>query len=94
MSVAVVGDLLRKEAFTDDVVKSFVDNKISLPIFMDLNNEDFKELGILALGDRKKLKNLIAKLQNHEQRGIVTGLGLFVSESDNLFSLRNSALSP
>lgn len=65
MSISDVGETLRKEGFTDDIVQLFYENKISMPILMDLNKEDFKELGIVALGDRKKLTILIENLKKH-----------------------------
>ena len=58
-----VCSLLYEEGFDDDVVQVFRDNKITHSVFAELNKEDIRELGIVALGDRKKLLKLIEKVR-------------------------------
>lgn len=41
-----------------DIVEVFWANKIDGGVFLDLNKEDLKELGFVALGDRKKIRSV------------------------------------
>lgn len=59
-----VSDILNKAGFDEEVVKIFRVNKIDRSLLVALDKDDMKELGIVALGDRKKLQMLIATLQN------------------------------
>lgn len=63
LSVSDICEILAKQ-FDEDVVETFRSNKIDSPTFMDLTNEDLKELGITALGDRKNISKLKDKLQD------------------------------
>ena len=45
---------------------SFAENKIDAGVLRQLTNEDLKELGVSALGDRKKLLAAIATLGQSE----------------------------
>ena len=45
----------------------FRENKVDLDVFIQLDKDDIRELGVTALGDRKKLQQLIVKLQNLEK---------------------------
>ena len=71
------------ENFDSDVVDTFRCNKIDGSVFLELDEGDMKELGITALGDRKKLKKLMQTLKEKESRreqvnghGILEGLRL------------------
>lgn len=57
-------ELLHREGFDKDVVDVFRQNKITVALLENLDGDDFKELGISALGDRKRLKYLIEKLKS------------------------------
>ena len=58
LSVAEVSDLLIENGFDADVVECMRANKIDETTLLQLNSEDIKELGIVALGDRKRLERL------------------------------------
>lgn len=49
--------------FDEATVKIFRVNKVDRAILLDLDKDDMKELGVTALGDRKKLLSIIAKLK-------------------------------
>lgn len=51
-------DTLKTNHFDADVVEVFRTNKIDGITFLELNSSDLKELGIIALGDRKKTERL------------------------------------
>ena len=53
-------DILTTNDFDADVVETFRTNKIDGNTFLELNSGDLKELGITALGDRKKIERLKA----------------------------------
>lgn len=57
-----ISETLLEEHFDQDVVAVFQRNKIYEDIFLQLNQDDFKELGITALGDRIRLNNLKKKI--------------------------------
>ena len=63
-SVERVCDLLVQNGFDYGVVDAFRKNKIDWDVFAQLDRDDIQELGVTALGNRKKLVQLIAKLQN------------------------------
>ena len=46
--------ILTSYNFDDNVVQVFCSNKIDGNIFLELTTEDFKELGVVSLGDRKE----------------------------------------
>ena len=54
-----VSRLLRREGFEESVIECFKRNKIDMDVFLDMSKDDMIELGISALGDRKKLTKLI-----------------------------------
>ena len=58
-----VCQLLRQRGFDDFIVEIFEKNKIDMDVIKDLNADDMKELGIVALGDKKRLQQLINSLQ-------------------------------
>ena len=58
LSISAVCDLLKTNGFDDDAVEVFRANKIDGGTLLELNSEDLKELGIVALGDRKKLEKV------------------------------------
>ena len=65
-SVNKVCELLKKKDFDEEVVEVFRKNKVSEAVLIELDNDDLKELGIVALGDRKMIKKLINELQVQE----------------------------
>ena len=58
LSTSEVCTLLKTNGFDDDVVEVFRANKIDGSALKELNSEDLKELGIIALGDRKRLERV------------------------------------
>ena len=61
-----VCELLKKKDFDEEVVEVFRKNKVSEAVLIELDYDDLKELGIVALGDRKMIKKLINELQVQE----------------------------
>ena len=66
LTVEGMCERLAKE-FDSEVVETFRTNKIDGSVFIELEESDMKELGIVALGDRKKLKKLIRTLQESQE---------------------------
>ena len=66
-SVERVRDILETNGFDCEVVDAFRENKVDWEVFTQLGKDDIKELGITALGDRKKLQQLITRLKNIEE---------------------------
>ena len=58
-----VSSLLTNAGFDTEIVQIFVSNKIDRSVLATLTTQDMKELGIVALGDRKKLQFLIDTVQ-------------------------------
>ena len=58
-----VCSILQAAGFDEATVEIFCVNKVDCTILLDLDKDDMKELGVTALGDRKKLLNIIAKLK-------------------------------
>ena len=58
LSAVDVCKLLQANGFEVEVAEVFLENKIDGSTLLDLNSEDLKELGITALGDRKRLQKL------------------------------------
>ena len=52
LSTLEVCDLLKTNGFDEDVVEIFLANEIHGGTLLELNSSDFKELGLIALGDR------------------------------------------
>ena len=50
-----VCDLLNEEGFDKDVLEVFRKNRIDVSAFVKWDKEDFEQLGIVALGDKKRL---------------------------------------
>lgn len=69
-----VYQLLRQRGFGDSVVENFAKNKIDMDVLKDLNADDIKELGIIALGDRKRLQKLIDGIQPKKSPVAVSSL--------------------
>ena len=65
-STEEICNLLLENGFHHSVADVFRDNKIDGAVLADLDKDDMKELGISALGDRKKLQQLINQLKNSE----------------------------
>ena len=59
-----VCSILLAADFEEATVEIFRANKVDCTILLDLDKDDMKELGVTALGDRKKLLNIIATLKN------------------------------
>lgn len=58
-----VSSLLLEAGFDDATIEIFQSNKIDRATLVDIDRDDMKELGITALGDRKRLQSVIAKLK-------------------------------
>ena len=48
--------LLSDAGFDNTVVEIFRENKVDLEVLISLDKEDMLELGVVALGDRKRLQ--------------------------------------
>ncbi len=59
LSTSEVCNLLKTSGLDDEVVEIFRANKIDGGTLLELNSDDLKELGIVALGDRKRLQKVI-----------------------------------
>ena len=59
MDTAGVCELLRENGFDEEVAQAMLINKIDGATLLDLDSQDLKELGIVALGDRKRLQKLL-----------------------------------
>ena len=59
MATTTISELLTKHKLSSDIVDLFEKNKISAGQLVELDNEDMKELGVVALGDRKRLLKAI-----------------------------------
>ena len=51
-----MSSLLRKSCFEEDVIDIFFKNRIDKEIFKELTKDDFQQLGVVALGDIKRLQ--------------------------------------
>lgn len=58
MEIAQICEVLRDNGFDEEVAESMRINKIDGAMLLDLSSQDLKELGIVALGDRKRLEKL------------------------------------
>lgn len=76
--------------FNISVVEVFHRNKVDGEVFVELDSNDMKELGISALGDRKKLQ----KLQNSERRGDSSGDSCMLADLTPSCSLLHSPVFP
>lgn len=54
--------LLKEGEFEDDVIEVFRKNRIDTSIFIELDNDELDSLGVVALGDKKRLKRLKEKI--------------------------------
>ena len=66
-----VSSLLSNAGFDTEIVQIFVSNKIDRSVLATLTTEDMKELGIVALGDRKKLQFLIEAVQRETRSSML-----------------------
>ncbi len=48
-------ELLTKHGLSKDIIDIFHDNRINVDQLQELTSDDLKELGVIALGDRKRL---------------------------------------
>lgn len=62
-SVLDISDFLMTNGFDEEVVEVFRCNKISGKVLSLLTEEDFKELGLTALGDRRLLSHLLQEFK-------------------------------
>jgi len=62
-TVSDVSDFLTSNSFDEDTVKVFRSNKITGKVLSLLTEEDFKELGLNALGDRRLLSHLLQQFK-------------------------------
>jgi len=70
LSAEQVCNLLQDNGFDDSVVELFKENNIDGTELTSLDREGMKELGITALGDRKKLLRLICELEDIDRSSI------------------------
>ena len=61
-TVDMVCEMLMAKQFEEVVVEIFRKNRIDGTALLLLSDSDLKELGIVALGDRKKIQKLIEEL--------------------------------
>ena len=66
-----VCQLLIERDFAEDVVEIFRENRIDGIVLRDLTVDDMKELGVKALGDRKKLSSLIEAVKSGRHAPVV-----------------------
>lgn len=83
LSIVEVGLLLQAQGFQDDVVEVFRLNKIDGCTLLELNRDDLKELGIVALADRKRLEKMIDKGKAPE-RNVETVNASFLNTSNDV----------
>lgn len=57
-SVEEVCEFIEEQGFQKDVIELFRSNRIRGPVLSMLTDEELKELGVAALGDRKLLLKL------------------------------------
>lgn len=74
--------LLSDAGFDDKVVDIFHKNKVDQQVLISLDKEDMLELGVVALGDHKRLQQLVCKIHDEEKENVCP------SESDDV-SLNN-----
>jgi len=67
-TVDEVCQFLRKNDFEENVVQAFRVNKVKGRVLPLLNDEDFKQLELTALGDRKYLQHLLSRACNEEKK--------------------------
>ena len=67
--------LLSDAGFDDTVVDIFRENKVDQQVLISLDKEDMLELGVVALGDRKRLQQLIVSLRDVEKENVCPGGG-------------------
>jgi len=65
--------LLSDAGFDNAVVDTFRENKVDEQVLISLDKEDMVELGVVALGDRKRLQKLIIRLRNEEKENVRPG---------------------
>lgn len=61
---------LVQEGFDDSAIEIFKKEKIDRRVVVTLDNDDLKDLGFVALGDRKRVKSLIARLTSEEREKV------------------------
>lgn len=64
--------LLTQYGFEEDVLEVFCYNKITEDVLVELSNNDMKELGIVAVGDRIRLRKVIAHITEASPSGNAT----------------------
>ena len=55
---------LRDAGFEEDVIDIFKRNRIDVPVFLELDSEEFIQLNVDALGDRKRLISLQREIKS------------------------------
>ena len=74
--------LLSDAGFDDTVVDIFRENKVDQQVLISLDKEDTLELGVVALGDRKRLQQLIINLRDAEKENMCPGRGGDIGSND------------
>ena len=67
-SVDEVCQFLRRNDFEENVIQAFRVNKVRGRVLPLLNDEDLKQLELIALGDRKYLQHLLARVCREERQ--------------------------
>lgn len=100
VSTEEICKLLLENGFDRSVTAIFHDNKVDGTVFVELDKDDMKELGISALGDRKKLQQLIDKVKREKDTDFCVLTGSTPSRSItypprvHVVSPRSSSCSP
>ena len=55
---------LRDAGFEEDVIDIFKRNRIDVPVFLEIGSEEFIQLKVDALGDRKRLISLQREIKS------------------------------
>lgn len=84
LNISDVCKLLRENGFDEEVIETMRTNKIDGSTFIDLNSQDLKELGIVALGDRKRLEKLRqgSSVSNRQEEPKVLKLSEHITDID------------
>lgn len=61
-----MSSILRRASFEEDVIDIFFKNRIDKLIFHELSRDDFRQLGVVALGDFKRLQLLKEEILDSE----------------------------
>ena len=57
------------EGLEEDVVEIFRSNRIDKPVFLGLDRSDLQQLGITALGDKKRIETIQQRISGENVSG-------------------------